>query len=132
MRDVIYEMSSWTRAIVIPLAIVQRTPEPPAGFNLDELIKPGVDPNSAITTGSQLADVFIRSIAFKFWYLWRGPVAQSNPQARRGFERGFSIAPSIPTGGGYLPADDVPDDGARVLAFPEEHARRQARKQFER
>jgi squalene-hopene/tetraprenyl-beta-curcumene cyclase len=41
----IYEMSSWTRAIVIPLAIVHsmNPGRPvPAGFNLDELFRPGV------------------------------------------------------------------------------------------
>ena len=41
----IYEMSSWTRAIVIPLSIVHalnpRRPVP-AGFTLNELLKPGV------------------------------------------------------------------------------------------
>src|SRR4029453_4927898 len=40
----IYEMSSWTRAIVVPLSIVQaragRRPVP-AGFDLDELAVPG-------------------------------------------------------------------------------------------
>ncbi len=41
----IYEMSSWTRAIVIPLSIVQalKPQRPvPAGLTLKELIKPGV------------------------------------------------------------------------------------------
>jgi squalene-hopene/tetraprenyl-beta-curcumene cyclase len=43
--NVLYEMSSWTRSILVPLSIVQarglnrRAPE---GFNLDELILPGV------------------------------------------------------------------------------------------
>ena len=44
-RRFIYEMSSWTRAIVIPLSIVHamnpRRPVP-AGFNLQELFLPGV------------------------------------------------------------------------------------------
>ncbi|MFN7921330.1 MAG: squalene--hopene cyclase [Bryobacteraceae bacterium] len=42
--SVIYEMSSWTRAIIIPLSIVQSAgPRPaPAGFHLEELFKPGV------------------------------------------------------------------------------------------
>lgn len=44
----IYEMSSWTRAIVIPLSIVHgmspRRPVP-AGFTLDELLEPGVPLN---------------------------------------------------------------------------------------
>ena len=43
----IYQMSAWTRAIVVSLAIVHssnpRRPVP-AGFNLDELYKPGVSP----------------------------------------------------------------------------------------
>ncbi|HWZ33720.1 MAG TPA: squalene--hopene cyclase [Bryobacteraceae bacterium] len=45
LGDFIYQMSSWTRAIVIPLSIVHamnpRRPVP-AGFNLNELIAPGV------------------------------------------------------------------------------------------
>lgn len=42
--NVIYEMSSWTRAIVVPLSIVQAltTARPvPAGFGLEELFVPG-------------------------------------------------------------------------------------------
>jgi squalene-hopene/tetraprenyl-beta-curcumene cyclase len=45
LGKLIYEMSSWTRAIVIPLSIVHamnaRRPAP-AGFTLDELMAPGV------------------------------------------------------------------------------------------
>jgi hypothetical protein len=43
--NLIYEMSSWTRAIVIPLSIVHamNPARPvPAGFDLQELLKPGV------------------------------------------------------------------------------------------
>jgi len=42
LGDLIYEMSSWTRAIVIPLSIVQASgPRPaPAGFTLEELFHP--------------------------------------------------------------------------------------------
>ena len=43
--NMIYEMSSWTRAIVIPLSVLHAAnPQKPvpAGFNLDELMKPGV------------------------------------------------------------------------------------------
>ena len=45
MGNLIYEMSSWTRAIVIPLSIVHamNPMRPvPAGFNLNELLNPGV------------------------------------------------------------------------------------------
>lgn len=40
---VLYEMSSWTRAIVVPLSIVQargRVRQVPAGFNIDEITAP--------------------------------------------------------------------------------------------
>ena len=48
LGKLIYEMSSWTRAIVIPLSVLHaldpRRPVP-AGFNLDELFLPGVPLN---------------------------------------------------------------------------------------
>jgi squalene-hopene/tetraprenyl-beta-curcumene cyclase len=43
--NVLYEMSSWTRSIVVPLSIVQArgsNRRAPDGFSLDELILPGV------------------------------------------------------------------------------------------
>jgi squalene-hopene/tetraprenyl-beta-curcumene cyclase len=43
--NVLYEMSSWTRSILVPLSIVQArgaNRRAPVGFNLDELILPGV------------------------------------------------------------------------------------------
>jgi len=43
--NVLYEMSSWTRSIVVPLSIVQAKAgnrRAPAGFTLDELLLPGV------------------------------------------------------------------------------------------
>jgi squalene-hopene/tetraprenyl-beta-curcumene cyclase len=43
--NVLYEMSSWTRSILVPLSIVQARGSnrcAPAGFNLEELILPGV------------------------------------------------------------------------------------------
>ncbi|HXA51299.1 MAG TPA: squalene--hopene cyclase [Candidatus Acidoferrum sp.] len=43
--NVLYEMSSWTRSIVVPLSIVQArgsNRRAPDGFNLDELILPGI------------------------------------------------------------------------------------------
>jgi squalene-hopene/tetraprenyl-beta-curcumene cyclase len=42
--DLLYEMSSWTRAIVVPLSIVQAAGKQrpaPEGLNLDELLAPG-------------------------------------------------------------------------------------------
>ena len=43
--NVLYEMSSWTRSILVPLSIVQArgsNRRAPAGFKLDELLLPGV------------------------------------------------------------------------------------------
>jgi squalene-hopene/tetraprenyl-beta-curcumene cyclase len=43
--NVLYEMSSWTRSILVPLSIVQArgsNRRAPAGFTLDELLAPGV------------------------------------------------------------------------------------------
>ena len=43
--NVLYEMSSWTRSILVPLSIVQSrgsNRRAPAGFNLEELLLPGV------------------------------------------------------------------------------------------
>ncbi len=42
--DILYEMSSWTRAIIVPLSIVQAISlyrPAPAGFTVEELYKPG-------------------------------------------------------------------------------------------
>ncbi len=50
----IYEMSSWSRAIVIPLAIVQSSNPKrpvPSGFSLDELLLPGKPMGQAIDAG---------------------------------------------------------------------------------
>jgi squalene-hopene/tetraprenyl-beta-curcumene cyclase len=51
--DVIYEMSSWSRTIVIPLAITQALNPgrpAPAGFDLQEIFKPGVPASFAPST----------------------------------------------------------------------------------
>ena len=71
MRHAIYEMSSWTRAIVIPLAIVQsHAPRPaPAEFHLEELIKPGTGLEFGNDDGFFSWRTFFISLdrAFKFW-----------------------------------------------------------------
>ncbi len=51
---ILYEMSSWTRAIVVPLSIVQaagRERRTPDGFTLDELFAPGRKPALASREG---------------------------------------------------------------------------------
>jgi squalene-hopene/tetraprenyl-beta-curcumene cyclase len=72
MGRVLYHMSAWARAIVIPLAIVQalNTGRPvPTGFTLNELLLPGV-PLSAPARGGLLSwDSFFLGLdkVFKLW-----------------------------------------------------------------
>ena len=72
LGKLIYEMSSWTRAIVIPLSIVHalnpRKPVP-AGFTVDELLMPGVALGFANDEGIfSWRNFFIQADKFlKFW-----------------------------------------------------------------
>lgn len=75
LGNLIYEMSSWTRAIVIPLAIVHAlNPQRPvpAGFNLDELLKPGVSLKFPNQDGFfSWRNFFIKADGFvKLWERW--------------------------------------------------------------
>src|SRR5258708_39169394 len=84
----IYEMASWTRAIVIPLAVVHSfNPQRPvpAGFTLDELLAPGVPLSFANNEGFLgwrkfflLPDKFV-----KFWerHGSRSPPPKTMPRA---------------------------------------------------
>ncbi|MEZ5351380.1 MAG: squalene--hopene cyclase [Bryobacteraceae bacterium] len=89
MRNVIYEMSSWTRAIVIPLSIVQTAPPRPvpAGFHLDELFKAGVSPRVPNEDGLiSWRNLFLSlDRAFKFWS--RHPIASVRRKAVAKAER---------------------------------------------
>jgi squalene-hopene/tetraprenyl-beta-curcumene cyclase len=140
MRDVIYEMSSWTRAIVIPLAIVQaHAPKPaPAGFNLDELIKPGVGLEFGNSDGFFSWRTFFISLdrAFKFWShkaLKGRPLKAIRTKALQAAEQWIldrtkhsdGLAAIYPPMMYLMMALDV-------LGYPPEHAEAvQARKQFE-
>ena len=70
----IYEMSSWTRAIVMPLSIIQAktdTRPVPAGFNLDELVVPGK--TFKLPKRDRLSALFRQlDVALKVWES-RGP-----------------------------------------------------------
>ena len=67
--NVLYEMSSWTRSILVPLSIVQArgsNRRAPAGFNLEELILPGV--SLALPKRNGLSVLFHNlDRAFKVW-----------------------------------------------------------------
>jgi squalene-hopene/tetraprenyl-beta-curcumene cyclase len=67
--NVLYEMSSWTRSILVPLSIVQARGSKrraPAAFNLDELLLPGVSP--ALPRRAGLSVLFHQlDRVFKVW-----------------------------------------------------------------
>ncbi len=71
----IYQMSSWSRAIVIPLAVIHaldpRRPVP-AGFNLDELFLRGAKPRLAVGGRHRgWSKVFLVADRFlKWWERW--------------------------------------------------------------
>jgi len=71
---VLYEMSSWTRSILVPLSIVQArgsNRHAPQGFNLDELLLPGVALSLPRRKGISLIFHHLDR-AFKVWEK-RGP-----------------------------------------------------------
>ncbi|HWC96906.1 MAG TPA: squalene--hopene cyclase [Candidatus Sulfopaludibacter sp.] len=71
---VLYEMSSWTRSILVPLSIVQArgsNRRAPQGFNLDELLRPGVSLSIPRRKGISLIFHHLDR-AFKVWEK-RGP-----------------------------------------------------------
>ena len=79
----IYEMSSWTRAIVMPLTIIQAktdTRPVPAGFTLDELVVPGK--SFKLPKRDRLSALFRQlDIALKMWAT-RGPEMIRRPAIR--------------------------------------------------
>src|SRR5260370_493867 len=79
----IYEMSSWTRAIVMPLSIIQAktdTRPVPAGFNLDELVVPGK--TFKLPKRDRLSPLFRQlDLALKVWGS-RGPEMIRKPPLR--------------------------------------------------
>ncbi|MGH7399159.1 MAG: squalene--hopene cyclase, partial [Candidatus Rokuibacteriota bacterium] len=79
----IYEMSSWTRAIVMPVSIIQAktdTRPVPAGFNLDELVVAGK--SFKLPKRDRLSALFRQlDIALKMWAT-RGPEMIRKPAIR--------------------------------------------------
>ena len=79
----LYEMSSWTRAIVMPLSIIQAktdTRPVPAGFTLDELVVPGK--SFKLPKRDRLSALFRQlDMALKMWES-RGPEMIRKPAIR--------------------------------------------------
>jgi squalene-hopene/tetraprenyl-beta-curcumene cyclase len=69
--NLLYQMSSWTRAIVVSLSVVHAAnPQRPvpAGFNLDELWAPGVSAALHQDSGITLHNIFLRVDGFLKWW----------------------------------------------------------------
>src|SRR5271157_669047 len=81
--NVLYEMSSWTRSILVPLSIVQArgsNRRAPAGFTLDELLLPGA--SLALPKRKGLSKLFNHlDRVFKLWEK-RGPERIRNAAIR--------------------------------------------------
>ena len=72
--SVLYEMSSWTRTIIVPLAIVQalgKTCATPHGTDVNELLKPGK--RLSLPKRDRISELFVQADRlFKLWQQ-RGP-----------------------------------------------------------
>jgi squalene-hopene/tetraprenyl-beta-curcumene cyclase len=76
--NLLYQMSSWTRAIVVSLAIVHAAnPQRPvpAGFNLEELWAPGVSAALHRDSGITLHNIFLGVDGFLKWWERNGSKA---------------------------------------------------------
>ena len=132
----IYQMSAWTRAIVISLAIVHahnpRRPVP-AGFSLDELWVPGVSPAFRRDAGwFTWRNLFLRIDRFlKFWER-RGPKSirkRAIRAAERWMLERFENCDGL---GAIYPPMMYAIMALDVLGYPEDHPKRQeAVRQFE-
>ena len=88
LRNIIYEMSSWTRAIVIPLAIIHSmnpNRPVPAGFHLNELFVPGVSLDFPNNEGFfSWRNLFLKIDKVLKWWERFGPKAIRRSAIRRG------------------------------------------------
>ena len=133
----IYQMSSWTRAIVVSLSIVHahnpRRPVP-AGFSLEELFLPGV-PLSFYRDAEKSAsrNLFLRiDRALKHWER-RGPSGIRRKAIRAAEEWMLERLQGSDGLGAIYPPMMYSIMALDVLGYPEDHpARREAVRQFER
>jgi squalene-hopene/tetraprenyl-beta-curcumene cyclase len=132
----IYQMSSWTRAIVVSLSIVHahnpRRPVP-AGFSLEELFLPGV-PLSFYRDAEKSAsrNVFLRiDRALKHWER-RGPSSIRQKAIRAAEEWMLERLQGSDGLGAIYPPMMYAIMALDVLGYPEDHpTRREAVRQFE-
>jgi squalene-hopene/tetraprenyl-beta-curcumene cyclase len=131
--NVLYEMSSWTRAIVVPLSIVQAiggTRAVPAGFHLNEIAAPGKD--FSLPRKDKMSLIFNQiDRALKMWQR-RGP-REVQRAAVRAAEKWMLDHTRYSEGlGAIYPSMMYLIMALESLGYPEDHPdRRQAIRQFE-
>ncbi|HKW98454.1 MAG TPA: squalene--hopene cyclase [Bryobacteraceae bacterium] len=133
----LYQMSSWTRAIVVSLSIVHaHNPHcsVPAGFSLDELWLAGTDP--AFSRDQKLfswRNLFLRiDRALKFWER-RGPKSVRNRAIRAAEQWMLERFENSDGLGAIYPPMMYAIMALDVLGYPADHPKRQeAVRQFER
>lgn len=136
--NVIYEMSSWTRAIVIPLSIVHsKNPARPvpAGFDLDELFKAGIPTTFQFDTDRLFSwrNVFLAlDRCFKWWD--RHGSKTIRQRAIRRAEQWFLERTKYTDGlGAIYPSMQYVIMALDLLGYPPDHPDRvEAQKQFDR
>jgi squalene-hopene/tetraprenyl-beta-curcumene cyclase len=130
---ILYEMSSWTRAIIVPLSIVQAvggTRPTPEGFHLNELAAPGKD--FSLPRRDKMSVVFNQiDRALKVWGR-RGP-RDLKRAALRAAEKWMLDHTRYSEGlGAIYPSMMYLVMALESLGYPEDHPdRRQAVRQFE-
>jgi squalene-hopene/tetraprenyl-beta-curcumene cyclase len=133
----IYQMSSWTRAIVIPLSIVHalnpRRPVP-KGFDLEELFVPGVE--TAFGDGGKLfgwRSFFYKADRFLKWWEKHGP-RRVREKAIRKAERWMLERTRYTDGlGAIYPPMMYVIMALDLLGYPADHPERvEAQRQFDR
>jgi squalene-hopene/tetraprenyl-beta-curcumene cyclase len=135
LGKIIYEMSSWTRAIVIPLSIVHamnpRRPVP-AGFTLDELMAPGVPlvfPNDEGFFSWR--NFFLKADVVLKWWERHGSRALRNRAIRRGEQWMLERTHNSDGLGAIYPPMMYIIMALDLLGYPKDHPDvREAEKQF--
>ena len=131
----LYQMSSWTRAIVVSLAIVHASnPNRPApkGFNLEELYAPGVNPAFSADAGTfTWRNLFLRIDRILKWWEAHGS-KRIRRRAIRAAEKWMLARFQGSDGlGAIYPPMMYAIMALDVLGYPPEHpARREALDQF--
>ncbi len=133
----IYQMSSWTRAIVIPLAIVHAfNPRRPApkGFDLQELFIPGV--KTAFAEGAKFfswRSFFYKADRFLKWWERHGPPSVRQKAIRKAEQWMLERTRYTDGLGAIYPPMMYVIMALDLLGYPADHPERvEAQRQFDR